>query len=205
MKYKPGDKFGRLTLVSFHSKAKTTLLWVCVCECGKQIIARQSNLVSQNTSSCGCRKKELAGSYNKTHGEGVKGSITKEYRAWNDIKTRCYNPKTKCYPNYGGRGIIVCERWIESYENFLADMGRAPSSTHSIERRDVNGNYEPDNCFWATAMEQANNKRNTCYVEMNGKTKSFSDWCRELGLNYNTAMQRVYRLGWTPIEALTKW
>ena len=118
------------------------------------------------------------------------------------MKNRCYTKTHKDYASYGGRGIVVCSRWVNSFDTFFEDMGPAPSANHSIERNDVNGNYEPTNCRWATAVEQANNRRNTVVLEWNGRSQSMADWARELGINYYTLKQRL-RNGWTPAEALS--
>lgn len=129
-----------------------------------------------------------------THGM----SETSEYRSWAEMKSRCLNPKSRRFSYYGGRGITVCERWLD-FQNFIDDMGNKPTPEHSIERIDVNGNYEPSNCKWVTFTEQQNNKRNTTMIEYNGKTQSIKDWCRELELNYRTIKDRLIN-GWTVKE-----
>jgi hypothetical protein len=116
------------------------------------------------------------------------------------MRERCH---IKPHPRYGGRGIVVCERWRESFENFIADMGFRPSPKHSLERRDNDGPYSPENCKWATPIEQANNKTNTRRVTLNGVTKSLSEWCRALGINRHSAFSRIYSRGWAPERALT--
>lgn len=152
-----GTKYGRLTIQkihkSKHSKAE------CLCECGNTKTVFLDNLKRGKTNSCGCLYSETRGRYGYAdykHGESNK---TVEYRTWKSMKSRCYNKNNKDYPNYGGRGIIVCERWLHSYENFLEDIGRKPSKEYSIDRIDVNGNYEPNNCRWATPYEQRINQR----------------------------------------------
>ena len=126
-----------------------------------------------------------------THGQ----SGTREFATWTDIQTRCHNPNATSYCDYGGRGIQVCDRWRSSFSNFLADMGRRPSNDHSIERDDVNGNYEPINCRWATSAEQGRNKRNTRMVEINGTTKRLQDWAKESGLLPQTLHIRLRQGG----------
>lgn len=182
-----GKKFGRLTVTSLHSKNKYhTLKWNCVCECGKEVIVFGFCLKNGNTKSCGC--------ITRTHNESNR---TKEYRAWVHIKDRCNNPNDKGYKNYGSRGITVCDRWINSYENFLADMGRAPTPQHSIERKENNKGYSPDNCKWATKIEQANNVRNNRVIEYQFRVQTLAQWCRELKVDYRLIHNRIYALQWT--------
>ncbi len=126
---------------------------------------------------------------------------TRIYRIWSAMKNRCFNPKNKDYPRYGGRGIAVCERWLK-FENFLADMGERPLSM-SIDRIDNDGNYEPGNCRWATRMEQQNNQRKNRFFVLNGVTKTLSEWASCLGINRNTLQTRFQR-GWPAERALSK-
>lgn len=134
----------------------------------------------------------------KTH--GLSGTIT--HTVWKEIKTRCKNPKSKDWPLYGGRGIMVCKEWDESYVAFLFDMGERPSKLYSIERLDVNGHYQPGNCIWATFVEQANNKRNSLFMEFEGKKQTIAQWSKETGIAPPTLYQRV-SLGWHPKDVLT--
>ncbi len=133
-----------------------------------------------------------------------------EYRAWAAIKTRCYNPRVPCFSYYGGRGITVCDRWRESFRDFYADMGPRPSGQHSIERRDFNGPYSPDNCYWATRMVQAANTRKNDYITFDGGTLHLYEWARRFGLEPRTLWARIYGHGWsieksfrTPVLAAT--
>lgn len=160
--YLGGKRFGRLiALRSLVIKKKKSILhWECICDCGGSAIVSTDNLRRGNTTSCGCYKKEKTSERLLKHGDNRSNNKkTPEYRAWYSMKTRCYNSNIKRYADYGGRGIRVCERWLSSYENFLEDMGRKPSSQHSLDRIDNNLNYEPSNCRWATHSEQNNNKR----------------------------------------------
>ncbi len=119
------------------------------------------------------------------------------------MNTRCNNPQATGYEHYGGRGIGVCDRW-RSFPAFLEDMGPAPSSRHSVERRDVNGHYEPSNCFWLPRESQSRNTRRTRLVEFGGQAKSLAAWCEELGLEYFRTHSRIHKLGWSAERALTE-
>lgn len=135
--------------------------------------------------------------FEPVHGDAK--PITKEYRTWRNVKSRCRRPGDSRYHRYGGRGIQMCDRWADSYVNFLSDMGRAPSKNHSIERIDNDGDYEPSNCKWATNEEQNKNKKSTIVVEYKGIKKTLADHCRDLNLKYSTMWMRIFSYGW-PLE-----
>jgi hypothetical protein len=140
------------------------------------------------------------GDRSRTHGESNRNK-TKEYRTWLHMRGRCNTPTDLKFKDYGGRGITVCERW-NSYENFLSDMGRAPSPKHSLDRKENSGNYEPVNCRWATTIEQTNNTRRNNVISYNNKTMNLSQWCRELSLYEKTIWYRLKR-GWGVEKAFT--
>jgi hypothetical protein len=140
------------------------------------------------------------GEWSVKHGEARVGKETKEYICWQLIRTRCNNVKSTYYKNYGGRGISVCSRWME-YQNFLSDMGRAPSVKHQIDRIDNDGNYEPGNCRWVTRTENMRNTRRKRMVNINGENKMLIDVAREYGIS-NSALDLRLRRGWSIEEAL---
>lgn len=155
-----GQIFGRLIVIGRAKPRGTNPYWECRCDCGVTIESLQHRLKTGRTKSCGCLKAELLSAYSYRHGDARRGNASPEYGAWAEMIQRCTNPKQKRYADYGGRGIHVCERWLNGFENFLADMGRRPTSEHSIDRYPNNdGNYEKTNCRWATRLEQAANKR----------------------------------------------
>lgn len=192
-----GQKYGRWTVVSLHHRDSRYMAhYDCICDCGKTGIVQLGSLRSGGSRSCGCLKDENAGTYFITHGM----TRTRTYKSWAEMKARCYNPRCIRYPRYGGRGIVVCERWLHSFENFLADMGERPKGM-TIDRIDNNGNYEPNNCRWATYKQQANNSSNARPLTFNGETLCLSDWAKAKGFKAATIRGRL-RKGWTVEQAL---
>lgn len=196
-----GKRYGRLTVLSYIKNDRWNhRIYECRCDCGNVVNVLSRSLSSGATNSCGCLHQDLLIARNTKHGEA---KTSKEYWAWHSLKKRCRDKNQRYFNNYGGRGITVCDRWLNSFENFLADMGRAPSPKHSIERKDNNGNYEPSNCHWATRIEQANNTRRNLMIEYNSKIQSLPNWCRELNLKYGNIRSRIYRYGWSIEKAFT--
>ena len=172
--------------------------WRCRCACGTTLTVRGDSLSSGNTTSCGCAKRELAaevGRANRTHGR----TGSPEYAAWRGAWTRCTNPRRKDWADYGGRGISDCERWRD-FAAFLSDMGPRPEGG-SIERIDTDGGYTPKNCRWATAREQARNRRTSRVVEIGGRRATLAEWAERSGISEDVLWARLHTLRW-PAERL---
>lgn len=184
----PGFKtFGRWTIIRQSGfTARGLKLVSCRCECGKTKTIQLSSLTRRNnpSKSCGCLRDEISTTHGATNSD--------EYRAWKAMKNRCYYSRNIEFQHYGGRGIVVCERWINSFENFLADMGPRPSKRHSLDRfPNVNGNYEPSNCRWATSSEQHRNRRNNHLIAFDGQTKCLTEWAELYGISASTLYNRI--------------
>ena len=190
-----GRRFGHFTAIRRIPVAECSrnfVYWECLCDCGSVTAVRARFLVEGQKKNCGCMYRL------KTHGHARKGARrAKEYCCWVQIKDRCYNPRRAAYAWYGGRGIVMCDAWKDSYETFLRDMGPRPPN-HSIDRIDPNGNYEPGNCRWASRLEQANNKRSSVVLEFNGQRLTVNQWARLLHVP-STTIRRRLQLKW-PIE-----
>lgn len=190
-----GQTFNELTAIRFdHADKGGNAYWVWRCSCGTEKVICAGSVKKGDTKACG----HLEGKGRQpTHGY----TDTKEFRAWSSMKTRCYNPKCENYPHYGGRGITVCDRWRESFEAFLDDLGPAPSPEYSIDRIDNDGNYEPGNVRWATLNEQCNNRRTNQNLGIKGISKTVTEWAKESGLSPETITWRV-KAGWPDDELL---
>lgn len=198
-----GQKFGKLTVIGFAKQNKwRKSFWRCRCDCGKMTIVSGSDLKTGNTASCGCYWREQVRKARTTHGDSVHGSVSPEYSIWQGIKERCANPNSPAFENYGGRGISMCERWLNSYENFIADMGRRPTPKHTIERKDNERGYSQENCCWATRFEQARNTRRNHRLEIDGVTQTIADWASTAGIPASRLYARI-KSGWDPKTAVT--
>lgn len=165
-----GQKFGRLTVIERGENSKQgRARWVCECECGGTALAIGSNLKNGNTTSCGCSRK--------SHGRAG----TAFYKVWANMKARCGAPADARFPEYGGRGITVCERW-QDFENFQADMGEGYEPGLQLDRIDNDGPYSPDNCHWATPTQNCNNTRRTRFVSFGGTPVPLSVAARRMGI-----------------------
>lgn len=201
-----GMKFGRLTVMDRESpkSKKAKGLWVCKCECGNVIKVNTSDLKSGNTTSCGCKRKETLRQLRTKHGE----SNTRLYNVWSDMKKRCYNTKNVDYKNYGGRGITVCDEWMD-FQNFyewaIANGydETAPRGQCTIDRIDVDGCYEPENCRWVDRYIQMNNKRNNRILTYNGESHTLAEWCEIVNIPYSCLKSRLNKLHWSVEKTLT--
>jgi hypothetical protein len=178
-----GKRFGRLVVLHRVPSHNAKSMWLCRCDCGNQKVILSGSLISGNTTTCGCLKKEVAANLKYKHGQAALSTITSEYRIWIAMKTRCYNPKHRHYKYYGGRGIKVCDRWLASFENFFADMGKRPSNKHSIDRYpNTDGNYEPGNCRWATVEEQGRNRTSNRKIVYRSQEMTIGEFIKALGI-----------------------
>jgi hypothetical protein len=175
--------------------------WECVCECGKKTIVFRGGLRSGTTQSCGCLRDEHTSVRATTHGFTV-GLRFKTYKSWQGMIQRCHNPNSTAWKRYGGRGITVCERWRNSFTNFLADMGKKPEG-FTIERKDNNLGYSKSNCVWADKWQQANNRRKSRFLTFNGRTQTVIQWEREFGFSTNVMRSRL-KNGWSAEMAITR-
>ncbi len=201
-----GKKFGRLSVIRLAGLRKDRVaMWECVCECGATTVTNGKFLRSGESQSCGCLRKEraaIATSRAKTtHGHTKNGKNTRAYRIWTNMRSRCENEKFDSYPYYGGRGIKVCDRW-RVFELFLYDMG-APGAGESIDRINPDKDYEPDNCRWATKVEQANNTRRNVRIHYKGITRTMTQWSRIAGIAVGTIHSRMKR-GWDGVRAISE-
>lgn len=179
-------------------KGTATWMVVCECECGAVKICLTEGLSKGTCRSCGCIRSESVSQRRRTHG----GRKDAEYVTWYSMRKRCLSPTDAAYPRYGGRGITICAQWVNDYAQFLADMGPKPSPSHSIDRIDGNGNYEPSNCRWATDEQQCRNQSTSTAFTHNGETKTLTEWAKLYGISIHTLRYRVCKLGWSIAKAL---
>lgn len=180
-----GRKFSLLTVIDYFGNSK----WKCSCECGKVNYPTTHQLLAGKVRSCGCQISVASKKRNYRH--GFSGSP--EHTAWANMNYRCTNEKARNFEHYGGRGISVCERWANSFLNFLSDMGYRPSPQHTLERKDNSGNYCPENCEWANREIQYANRRGNIFLTFEGKSQTITQWAKEKGINANTLRARIAR------------
>lgn len=185
------ERFGQLTVLSADGAYR-----LCRCDCGREKRIRIDHLKSGATVSCGCVGRRNSAAAKTTHGM----SHTRTFKIWLGMLDRCRNDRSG---NYGSRGIAVCDRW-QTFENFFSDMGEAPSPNHSLDRIDVNGGYQPDNCRWATRTQQARNTRVNTVLEYQGEIMTLAEWSERVGITASTLCARLYHLNWPLGKALTE-
>ena len=209
-----GKRFGRLTVIRLYNKKQMyrnnkkcgfEYYYLCKCDCGNEKIIRSYALTDNMTKSCGCLHKEVVSA--KTREKNIKHGMSKSdlYKKWSGMKSRCYNKKESNYYLYGKRGIKICEEWLNSFESFYNwAINNGYSKGLSIDRINVNGSYEPNNCRWVTWNQQQNNKRTNHYLEYNGQKHTISEWARITGIKRATIWARINISKWTIEKALTK-
>ena len=197
-----GHRFGRLVVLKRAADKPTIYghkpIWLCRCDCGRIKAIFGRHLRVGHTTSCGCWRAESSRERRVTH--GMNG--TPEYRCWVEMIRRCYNPQRRGFHNYGGRGIIVCDRWRNSFESFFADMGPRPSTRHSLDRMNNDGQYSPDNCRWATSRQQCRNTRANRLLAFGGTSRTLVEWSEHTAIPITTLHQRL-AAKWTLERALT--
>lgn len=191
-----GERFGRLIVIAEGEKRKGSrhARWVCLCDCGNTTAPIDGHkLRSGETKSCGCYKRDLTIERNTKHSL----CYTRIYRIYSLMKSRCYNPNSHKYHRYGGRGIGICEEWLNNFESFYWwALAYGYRDGLTIDRIDNDGNYCPENCRWSTNEEQCNNREHHILLEINGETKTIAQWSKESGVKYTTIHAR-HRRGWT--------
>jgi hypothetical protein len=195
---KPGDKFGRLTIITEVEQRNKKRYFLCQCDCGKQKTIWISALSTGNTKSCGCLQREITIRRNFKHGF----NRTRLYRIWCHMIGRCQSPKDSHYKYYGGRGISVCDEWRNDFSAFFQwAMANGYKTNLTLDRKNVNGNYEPSNCKWSTWKQQSNNRTNNRYITFGSKTLTCQQWAEEIGIAPGALRYRLNQ-GWPIGEAL---
>lgn len=199
-----GTKYGRLTITGFESDGRRWL-WRVRCDCGNEKLVSPTDVRNGRTKSCGCLHRESS----RERATKFTHSVTDNkrlYMIYNHMKQRCYKKSSPRYSDYGGRGISICEEWLDKdrgFDNFVSwALENGYSDEMTIDRIDVKGNYSPENCAWKTRKEQNNNKRQTLWVEYNGERIQLRKLCEREGVNYDTVHNRIYALGWDVEKAI---
>jgi len=197
-----GRRFGRLVALRVYPQRNKygAIRWQCICDCKKIHKVTSSQLLGGSTRSCGCLYRETRNPGRKKHGHAANGG-TRTYQSWHQIIQRTLNPRNARYPEYGGRGITVCERW-RKFENFLKDMGAAPAGKTIDRYPDRNGIYEKTNCRWATYKEQSDNSSSPRWITHNHETHNLTEWAKKLGITPSSLHRRLVK--WPVSRALTK-
>ena len=193
-----GEKYNKLTVLKRVKNQKKSTMWLCECDCGNKVIVSAGNLKNNHTTSCGCYAKQnsksrMQNKQNPMYKHGLYNTRINEI--WNAMKKRCYLKSHMAYSSYGGRGITICDEWLNRENGFVNFYNWAMDNGYqdnlSIDRINVDGNYEPNNCRWVTTEEQQNNKRNNRIIEYNGEKKTLAQWSKIYGINYKTLLSRI--------------
>lgn len=204
-----GQKFNRLTVIAFSHRQSypdghsVFSFWKCLCDCGNESTVQSRKLTTGHSKSCGCLMRESASQRFTKHGgsRSSKKGVHPLYETWKGMHARCNNANHKLWKNYGGRGIAVCDKWSD-FSLFVEDMFHSWRPSLTIERKDNNKGYHPDNCIWADRIVQANNKRNTVWVEIYGRIQPVAVWCRELGLNAGSVNAHARKLNKSHMDTI---
>ena len=203
-----GEKYNKLLVIEEEKPRANNRMFKCICDCGNITIVSMSNLRANRIVSCGCHKREICMKRSVSHNQ----RHTFLYEVWKGIKQRCYNSHNKSYHNYGGRGIVVCNEWKDNFQAFYdwsyangysVENQKDEKHKLTIDRIDVNGNYEPSNCRWVDRKTQASNMRTTKQITINGETKCLSEWFRVLKVSAWEYYKKI-KNGMTSEQALTK-
>lgn len=197
------NRYGKLLVINRAPNVKTTAAWECMCDCGNIIVTTGARLRNGTVKSCGCLIKEILVIRNTKHGNAVRKKSSKEYISWEAMNSRCNSSSNSAYNRYGGRGIKVCERW-QTFSNFLQDMGKCPDE-YTLDRSDVNGDYDPNNCKWASNLEQANNTRkNIKVIDKDGSQLTLSQLATKYNVPYSYLHYRVKVKQRDPFESINE-
>ena len=196
-----GKRFGRLTAIKCTrrgTRAAGVTMWLCVCDCGREKITQAAHLVNGASKSCGCLQREIAKKVNTTHGKRK----TRLYEIFENMISRCYNPRCPAFADYGGRGITICNEWLNDRELFFKwSEENGYTDTLSIDRINNDKGYSPDNCKWANRQQQNHNRRSNVLLTINGVTKVLCEWAREVGISHKTISYRLKK-GWSHANAV---
>lgn len=195
-----GQRFTRLVITGEAERVGYLRRYFCRCDCGNEIVAYGANLNRGATKSCGCLRRERLGLLNRKHGL----STSPEYKIWAGIKKRCYSANSSGYRLWGGRGIRMCKEWRSDFEVFLSDMGHRPSPEHSIERRDNNGHYSKENCYWALRFQQIRNRRCSLFVTYRGQRMHLKTFAETINASYYSVYDWIIRRHLSPAQAAVR-
>ena len=199
-----GQKFGCLTVIRQGARKRNRITWHCICECGKSVDVLSNSLLTGSTKSCGCYQRQRAAEAQWKHGEAVRSAPTARlYNIWTNMRVRCNCNTYRDYADYGGRGITVCQEWNESYDAFKSwALANGYSDDKTLDRRNNDLSYTPENCRWATILQQENNRRSNRYITCDGVTHTIAEWARIFNINYYTLYSRLKKFGFSSPSAI---